>query len=41
MTDIKGVIKRLDSLTQQTEDIALDIRVLSNELRLFEHNSDV
>ena len=41
MTDIKNVIKRLDALTQQTEALALDIRILSNEVRSFEHNNNV
>lgn len=38
MNDIHDIISRLDVLTQRTEDLARDIRLLSNDVRRFYDN---
>lgn len=35
MNDIREIIAQIDLLTERTEDIARDIRMLSNNMRRF------
>ena len=39
MNNIHDITSRLDMLTQRTEDLARDIRILSNDVRRF-HGDD-
>ena len=41
MHNINDIIKRLDFLTERTEGLARDIRILSNDMRQIRESKDI